>query len=323
MATSSSYNFIVTRDQVIKDALSKIGAIDPTETPSNDMIVQAARALNLLSLSWMSKGLNIWRREEATLFMEESNKQVYNLGPTGDHCTTEINAVQASTTGITAMRVAGVSTDTTLEVDSTTGMAVADNIGILMDDNTIHWDTIAAGGITDSDTVVITTGLDAAAAIDNKVYHYTSKIQRPLRIMNLLRRDSSGIDTPIFLISDDEYQNLSLKTSSGSVNEAYYNPTRDTNGELHVWVTSSSVKDTIFVVYQRPFEDFDAAADNPDFPVEWFRALVYGLAYDLASDYGIPLQERALLKLDRDEILGDAMDGDEEYGSVYFGVQTR
>lgn len=320
MATSGSYNFTVTRDDIIKEAYEKIGVIDPTETPNSDMVVSASRKLNLLAKSWMSKGLNLWRRTEATLFLE-ADKQSYSLGPAGDHCTAEINAVQASTTGITTMRVAGASTDTTLEVTSTTGMAASDNIGIIMDDGTLHWDTIAS--VTDSDTVVITTGLDAAAAVGNKVYHYTNKIQRPLRIESIVHRDSSGVDTPVYGVSDDEYQSLSLKSSSGKTNQYYYDPKRDTAGELHVWVTNDSVKDTLFITFQRPIEDFDAAADNPDFPVEWFRALILGLAYEMSGNNGIPLQERALLKVDRDEALDDVMAWDEEPGSVYFGVEQR
>jgi len=320
MATSSSFNFTVTRDDIIKEAYEKIGVIDPTESPTADQVVGGARKLNLLAKAWMSKGLNLWRREEATLFME-NDKQVYSLGATGDHWTAEINAVQAATTGITEMRVAGVSTNTTLEVDSTTGMAASDNIGVLMDDNTIHWTTIAS--VTDSDTVVLTTGLDAAAAIDNRVYHYTSKPQRPLRVLDAHRRDFNGNDTPMYKMADDEYQFLSKKNSKGSTNQWYYDPGRDTNGRLHLWVVASSVKDTVFLVYQRPVQDFDATADNPDFPVEWFRALILGLAYDLAPNNGIPVQERALLKIDRDEALADAMYWDEEDASVYFGVDSR
>jgi len=320
LATSSSYDFTVTRDDIIKEAYEKIGVTDPTETPTADQIVGAARKLNLLSKSWMAKGLNLWRREEATLFME-ANKQVYLLGSAGDHWTTEINSVQASTTGITTMRIAGVSTDTILEVTSTTGMVAADKIGIVMDDNTVHWDVISS--VTDSDTVVITTGLDAAAAIANKIYHYTNKPQRPLRIESAHRRDASGVDTPIYRMSDDEYQFLSTKNSKGAVNQFYYDPGRDTNGRLHLWVVASSIKDTVFLVYQRPVQDFDAAADNPDYPVEWLRALILGLAYELAPNNGISVQERALLRADRDEALADAMMGDEEDASVYFGVDGR
>ena len=34
-------------------------------------------------------------------------------------------------------------------------------------------------------------------------------------------------------------------------------------------------------------QDFDAAADNPDFPVRWTQALIYGLASDLAPEFGL------------------------------------
>ena len=34
-------------------------------------------------------------------------------------------------------------------------------------------------------------------------------------------------------------------------------------------------------------QDFDAAADNPDFPARWTQALIYGLASDLAPEFGL------------------------------------
>lgn len=39
-------------------------------------------------------------------------------------------------------------------------------------------------------------------------------------------------------------------------------------------------------------QDFDVAADNPDFPVRWYQALIYGLASHLAPEYKAPLGER-------------------------------
>lgn len=70
----------------------------------------------------------------------------------------------------TAMRVAAVATDTTLEVDSTTGILADDIIGILLDDGTIHWTDVDS--ITDGDTLVISSGIPAgdSAAIANAVY---------------------------------------------------------------------------------------------------------------------------------------------------------
>ena len=39
-------------------------------------------------------------------------------------------------------------------------------------------------------------------------------------------------------------------------------------------------------------QDFDAAANNPDFPVRWTQALIYGLASNLAPEYPVTQQEK-------------------------------
>lgn len=52
---------------------------------------------------------------------------------------------------------------------------------------------------------------------------------------------------------------------------------------------------TITYHYRRPLFDFDKATDNPDFPQDWFLPLQKMLASELASYFGIPLQERQLL----------------------------
>ena len=319
MATSNSYDWVRTRDQIINAAYRAISVVDPTEPADASLIETGAEALNIIAKAHMGNGLNLWRREEATLFLVEG-KQTYDLGPTGDHCTGEINAVRASTAGITEMRVAGVATDVTLEVDSTTGMAASDIIGIVQDDDTIHWTTISS--VTDSDTVVIASGLTAASAIDQRVYHYTSKIQRPLRLLTVNRRTKDGIDTPISKIAEEEYQYLPQKGSQGKVNEFYYDPRRDTNGLLHLWVTADTVDDTVHFSYHRPVQDLDAAADNLDYPVEWYRFLKFALAYDLSFDNGVPLQERLLLEKTRDKAEGDIEAWDTEDGSVYFGIDN-
>jgi hypothetical protein len=71
---------------------------------------------------------------------------------------------------VTQMRVAAAGGITTMEVDSTTGMQAGDRVGIKLDDDSIHWTTIAL--ITDADTFELTAGIPVAgnAAIDNNVY---------------------------------------------------------------------------------------------------------------------------------------------------------
>ena len=70
----------------------------------------------------------------------------------------------------TAMRVQAAATDTTIEVDSTTGMLASDVIGIILDNGENHWTTIAS--VVDADTLTITAGIpaDRTADVDAGVY---------------------------------------------------------------------------------------------------------------------------------------------------------
>ena len=46
---------------------------------------------------------------------------------------------------------------------------------------------------------------------------------------------------------------------------------------------------------QIPFEDFSLSTDIPDFPSYWFNALKWGLADQLAYEYGVGLAERSMI----------------------------
>ena len=47
--------------------------------------------------------------------------------------------------------------------------------------------------------------------------------------------------------------------------------------------------------YKRPLWDFDLSTDNPDMPRAFGRFLIYALAFDLADDYALDLEERTHL----------------------------
>ena len=51
---------------------------------------------------------------------------------------------------------------------------------------------------------------------------------------------------------------------------------------------------------------FDAAANTPDFEVEWIEAIAFNLAYKLTFGSGMPMNERLLLKEDARQLLNDA-----------------
>jgi len=70
----------------------------------------------------------------------------------------------------------------------------------------------------------------------------------------------------------------------GSAGAAWVTGTEYVNGEL------------LYYVYERPLFDFDLPGDNPDMPAGWENYLIYKLAYDLAPDYRLPLEERKFLE---------------------------
>ena len=71
---------------------------------------------------------------------------------------------------VTQMRAQAIAAATTMEVDSTTDMLVGDKVGVRLDNDSIHWTTIAS--ITDADTFEITDVIPVGrtAEIDDGVY---------------------------------------------------------------------------------------------------------------------------------------------------------
>ncbi len=278
MATSNSVDFTINRDELIKDALYDVGAIAQGDTPSPPIINHGSRKLNMMMKAWQADGLRIWKNDEITIFTDKS-KPFYLLGPTGDH------AVLSAGYNKTEIKVAAVATDTAIDVDTTSGMTASDNIGIVLDDGSIHWSTIAS--ITDSDTVVIDDAIETGdtVAIDNNVYWYTTKINRPLQITNAVLRKDDNFDTDLEIIAREIYYNLGDKTGTGQINQIYYDA-QTTNGRLYVYTRTDTVTDRIIARVQLPIEDMDSASDDFDCPQEWFLALQTNLAVLLAPSYG-------------------------------------
>lgn len=53
---------------------------------------------------------------------------------------------------------------------------------------------------------------------------------------------------------------------------------------------------SLLISYKRTLVSFINATDAPDFPPAWERFLIYRLAHELSSDYGLSLEERQALK---------------------------
>ncbi|KKN77955.1 hypothetical protein LCGC14_0355200 [marine sediment metagenome] len=307
MATSGSVDFTRTRDQIIRGALRLCEAIAAGETPSSEETVEASEALNLMAKAWQADGIHLWAQDEGVLFLEKGTAK-YSLGPSGD---------EASTAYVTTTTTADIAASgTSLALTSITGISASDNIGIVQDDGTFHWDTVS--GTPSSLTVTLTTGMTSAAASGNRIFTFTSLIMRPIRILDARLKVNNGNEIPfVDMLTRDEYFDLPNKTNQGKPVQAYYDP-QLTNGEFHIWNAADDINDVVLFTFMRPIEDFDAAANNPDFPQEWENALKWNLAVEIAPEYGVPMDKRAWLRGMADEKKQTALAFDHEPESIYF-----
>jgi len=310
MATSGSKDYSITRANIIDAALRKTGEFDAGDTVPGDETTAADFALNLMIKEWVARGIDIWLRDEVTLFLQP-NQQSYAMGTA--NATTSY--VETTTTA------AEVTSATVIDVTSSTGMTAADIIGIKLDDDSIHWDTIAT--VDSSIQVTITTGIASAAASGNKVYAYTTTAGRPQKIISAFRRDINALDTQVSIIGETDYRSQSNKASEGPPVEIWYQPTL-TTGTLYVWpVDGGKNWDKLVLSCQFLPDDFDSGADNPEFPIEFGNALVWGLAAELASEYGLPPKEVQYLEAKAEHKIDIMLNYDVENASVEFALDVR
>lgn len=149
---------------------------------------------------------------------------------------------------------------------------------------------------------------------------------KPLKVLQAwFHNTSSNVDVPMRIVTQQEYNILGNKTSSGQPIQLWYEPL-NMYGTLHVFPTPSSTDAAngyITILYQRPFEDFDSSTDTPDFPQEWYDAIMYGLATRLAPEYGLDIPSRKTLWQEMSVIKQDALNFGLEEGSLYFQVDRR
>ncbi len=302
MTISGSYNYNLTRNEIITQSLRNIGILSDGENATGDQIAEGKVKLNVMVKSWRNKGISLPLYQELVVFLERGEDS-YLIGATGDKATTLNDYVKTELSAIAAL---GASTIT---VDSVTGIANGDVIGVVQDDYTIHWTTV--NGAPSGSTIPLTAVTTVAAAVDSHVYTYTSIAQRPLTVKGARLRVNDGNETPLRVATRQEYFGYTNKTSTGQITAVYYDPQID-NGVLYTYQTSNNVNDVILLTVQRQVADYDSPNDTSDFPVEWLDAIIKNLAKEWLTKYGVDSETAAQVRLDAKEALQDAEDFDME-----------
>jgi hypothetical protein len=153
-----------------------------------------------------------------------------------------------------------------------------------------------------------------------------NQIIKPLKVLQAIRRDTSADeDTPLTIYTYEDYNNLSNKESESTPVHIFYQPQRLV-GSIWLWPVPDDYWQTygeLVIRYQRPFQDFDASSDEPDFPVEWHEAIHLNLALRLAGNYGYAPNDYKVLLAQATSALELAKSFDQEEGSIRFQPAQR
>lgn len=145
-------------------------------------------------------------------------------------------------------------------------------------------------------------------------------IQAPLKITQAFSRDNtSNTDIPMNIYTQFNYNLLSTKINQGYPVHLWYQPGNQA-GTITIWPAPDQFTATnrsIYFVYQRAFDEFDAGTDTPDFPQVWLEPLIYSLAHRLAPEFGLPLAEQDKLNETANALITNALSWGTEEGSLY------
>lgn len=145
---------------------------------------------------------------------------------------------------------------------------------------------------------------------------------RPLRVVMAFIRSSTGNDTVLQVISRQEYMQQGYKPSQGVPNQCYYDP-QLTNGVLYVYNTPFDSTYTIHLQVQLPISDITSPNSIPEFPNEWYNLLKFGLADQVAMEYGVSANIRQELMMRAKMMLEEMIDWSQEEASTMFMPETR
>jgi len=314
LATSNSYDFgkTVTRDDIIKYGLRKIGVLKRGQTLGSDDLADASTALNLIikqlqDRSDGSPSVKMWLRKRLVLFLQD-NQYEYRIGSSAvDHCADVDDLLE------TTLSAAATSGASTLTLNSVSGAATTNYIGLYQDNGIIHWTTI--NGAPAGNVVTLTAVTTNDAASGNPVYVYSTRVEPPLYLLTQFYRNENGDDWPMSTLSVEEYDLIPDKNQQGTPNSFYYEKSL-TEGLFFLDTAAEDARDTIRMTAHYPAQDMDAAGDTFDFADIWLRPLGYMLGLDLSPEYDIPI-DQGLMALTT-EAVKTARDSDPETTNLVF-----
>jgi len=115
MATSGTYSFSVTRDDIVNAALRSLSVLDQASTANSSDLTNCGQALNMIMKQWADEGAPLWTIQWIQIPLTAANGQ-YTIGPTGS----VVLSYRPTRILSAFIRNNTTNTDTTLEIISRT-----------------------------------------------------------------------------------------------------------------------------------------------------------------------------------------------------------
>jgi len=266
MAVGTTFDFLMTRDECIADALKKVGGYPPDGQVPFDKLTSAIRTLNRIIRQEDRRGVgsntNLWAPSTDYLILGAGSYVYSSTEGLASNIIDMQNVAFRDTSG----------DDTEIDLISRgeyEALLSKDDTG---DPESVYFEQNRLPGshklIIHPAPSSVTAGSEVTGS---DALNYTC----------ILKHTSAAINKPITGGSYSLYWK-----QTGSAGSAWVTATDYVNGEI------------IRYSYKRPLFDFDSATDNPDMPQGWEQYLIYRLAFELASDtdYNLPTEKIQVLR---------------------------
>lgn len=319
LTTSGTYTYSASVITLLTAALRQVQVIGEEETASGAQLQTGLDAMAAMCKGWQASGIHVWCEEEGILFLQPGQTQ-YKIGAgSPDHVTLFDSLLETSLT-VTAATGAG-----SVTLDSVTGVASGDQIGIQLDAGTTFWTTV--NGAPSGSIVTLTTVLPSQATSGALAFDYSTPLYRPLRVMGGRRYNLfSRIDISMNMWARLDYEAQPNKYTTGIPTAFFFDPQTGQGaysqpvGLWNSWPTPQDNTNAARFTAQRPVQDIASLANIPDFPVEWNAALKWNLALELGPEYGCPAEQLTFIGSRAKYWYDMASAWDRESESVMFGV---
>jgi len=303
MAQSGNIGTISTDSEIIIQGYKKAGILSEGETLTAEQLVDGRRILNAVTAQLINKGIKLWKRKFATLFLAGSQR-IYELGNNA-RCTETYIETTLDGDFLSAVDV--------IDVDDATGMTAGDQLGIMVS-NELSWFEILS---ISTNEITLTTALGTDVTDGASVYTYTDIIAKPMKVDDAnVKNLADSSEYMMVRYSRQEYFVLSNKASEG-IQYNYYTEKVLNQMNIYIYVTPQNSLHTVELSLTSPLFVTDSPADQVDFPMEFSQLLIYSVANELCLENGVNEITSATIFAEKNKLYNETNAFDSEETSIF------